>query len=226
MDIEGTYTLQAAPEDVWRCLIDPQALRQCIPDMERLERIDEHTFEIALHIRHSPLLGFYQGRIHLSNLRSPESYQIAVTGEGNRGIGAISGDGMVELSAHGNNTVVTYHGTLHLAKPESLLPPPLVKGTARLLLQQFFTALADYLRAMQPAIIVESEEWIEVPASEEAGEEPLSLLQRAARTLRLGGGDPAREEQWVRAGKRVGAVLALLFLVWVGTRLPRRTLHL
>lgn len=226
MDIEGTYTLQAPPEEVWQCLIDPQALRQSIPDIERLERIDEYTYEVALHIRHAPLLGYYQGRVHLSRLQPAESYHIAVTGEGNRGIGAISGEGTVQLSRHGNNTVVTYHGTLHLAKPESLLPPPLVKGTARLLLQHFFTVLADYLRAMQPVTIEESEEWIEVPANEAIEEETTPLLQRAARLLRLGRGNPAREEQWVRGAKRVGAVLALLFLVWVGTRLPRRTLHL
>ena len=226
MDIEGTYTLQAAPEDVWQCLIDPQALRQSIPDMERLERIDEHSYEVALHVRHAPLLGFYQGRVQLSHLQRPESYHIAVTGEGNRGIGAISGEGTVQLSRHGSNTVVTYHGTLHLAKPESLLPPPLVKGTSRLLLQQFFTVLADYLRAMQPVTVVESEEWIETPANEVSEEETTPLLQRVVRMLRLGSGEPAREEQWMRAAKRVGAVLALVFLVWVGTRLPRRAIHI
>ncbi|MGB8344031.1 MAG: carbon monoxide dehydrogenase subunit G [Ktedonobacteraceae bacterium] len=225
MDIEGTYTLQAAPEDVWQCLIDPQALRQSIPDMERLTRIDEHTYEVALHVRQAPLLGFYQGRVLLSSLQPPASYHIAVTGEGSKGIGAISGEGTVQLSSHGNNTVVTYHGTLHLAKPESLLPSPLVKGAARLLLQQFFTALADYLRAMQPVTIVESAEWVAAPASEEADKETPPLLQRVVRVLRLGNGEPAREEQWTRAAKRVGAVLALVFLVWVGTRLPRRTIY-
>jgi len=228
MDIEGTYTLQAAPDDVWQCLLDPQVLRQAIPDIERLARINEQTYEVALHVRHAPLIGFYQGRVHLSHMQYPQAYHIAVTGEGYQGIGAISGEGTVQLSRHGDNTVIAYHGTLHLARPESLLPPPLVRGTARLLLQQFFTVLADYLRAMQPATDVESvsEGWIEAPAAasvdEAAAAETPPLLQRVVRALRLGRGDLAREEQWVRVTKRVGAALALIFLVWIGTRLPRR----
>src|SRR5256885_13676838 len=41
MIIEGTYTLQATPEDVWRCLMDEQILRSAIPGLESLERRSE-----------------------------------------------------------------------------------------------------------------------------------------------------------------------------------------
>ena len=37
MEIEGTYTLQASPEEVWQCLMDTQVLRSAIPGVEQLE---------------------------------------------------------------------------------------------------------------------------------------------------------------------------------------------
>jgi len=35
MEIEGTYTLQASPEEVWNSLMDRQTLEQPISEIER-----------------------------------------------------------------------------------------------------------------------------------------------------------------------------------------------
>src|SRR5204862_5833778 len=76
----------------------------------------------------------------------PYYYNIAIEGEGVPG--TISGEGVVHLNERDENTVVAYKGILNLGKLGTLLPPPLVKGTAKLLLQQFFTALAEHLRTL------------------------------------------------------------------------------
>ena len=55
MDIDGTYTLQAAPEVVWNLLMDQDMLQQNIPGMERLEQTGEDTYTFTLHIKHAPL---------------------------------------------------------------------------------------------------------------------------------------------------------------------------
>jgi len=219
MDIEGTYTLQALPEDVWHCLLDQQELRRTIPGVEGLEQVGENKYAVAMHIRHAPLIGSYHGHVTLIEQQYPYYYRMAIEGEGRQS--TISGEGVVHLSGRGENTIVAYKGTLNLGKLGSLLPTPLVKGAAKLLIQQFFTALADQLRTMNPQEI----STLQQPGGNIAVSSPTvqpTLLHTIVRLLRLGGGDPTREAQWVNRVRRAGVISALLLLVWIGTRLPRR----
>src|SRR5258708_18210050 len=148
MDIEGTYTLQASPEDVWHCLLDQQVLRHAIPGVEKLESLGQHEHGITLQIRQPPLIGVYHGRVMLTDQHYPYHYSIAIEGEGRQS--TISGHGVIHLSGRGENTVVAYKGTVNIGKLGTLLPAPVVKGVARLLLNQFFTSLADHLRTLRP----------------------------------------------------------------------------
>ena len=247
MNIEGTYTLQGMPEEVWRCLMDPQVLRRTIPGLERLERENTHRYAVTLHIRQAPLIGLYQGYVTISEQQYPSQYHMAIESEGKQG--KISGEGAIQLSRHDENTVVSYKGTLNAGKLAALLPPPVAQGAAKLLIQQFFTGLAEYLRTLNRVEVavslsgtqngdISEEEPVEaletaasasgatrgffssLPALFPAGRTP--LLLSTVRRLGLGEGNPAEEARWTERARRLGFVMTLLTLVWVGTRLPRR----
>ena len=248
MNIEGAYTLQVTPEEVWRCLMDPQVLRRAIPGLERLERKNTHRYAVTMHIRQAPLVGLYEGHVTISEQHYPYQYRLTIESEGKQG--KISGEGVIRLSRHDENTVVAYKGTLNPGRLATLLPPPLVQGAARLLIQQFFTELAEYLRTLNrvevsispvsmhngDAVGQEEIEWQEEPATGTAGARrrffpPMTLPFPAGRTsplltivrrLGLGNGDPVEEARWAERARRLGFIMTLLALVWVGTRLPRR----
>lgn len=229
MDIEGTYTLQAAPEEVWTCLMDMQTLRRTIPGIEQLEGLREHTYAFTMHVKHAPLRGSYTGHAVTAELKYPLSYHMRVDGEGIPG--KFHAEWNIALRAHDEHTVVAYQGTLHLARAGALLPAPLVKGTIKVLIQQFFTALADHLRTTSYSHQATSEdtgtefEFTELYNGRNdvstSPDQP-TLLHAIVRQLRLGGNDPLLEEQWVMRLRRIGVVSVLLLLVWVGTRLPRK----
>lgn len=235
MDIEGTYTLQAAPEDVESCLGDVQMLRRAIPGMERLEPLGENAYAVTLHVRQAPLIGTYVGQAVVSG-KQPYEYFITAEGEGRQGKFHI--EWIVRLSRLNENTVVSYRGSVKPGKQGALLPAPLVKGAIKLLFQQFFTLVAEQLRAMNYAYTFEMDEVNGVPVLEAAedaingvltGEDVLLAsgaqsggLLGVVRRLGLGSGDPIDEERWVNRVRRAGTISALLLLVWVGTRLPRR----
>ena len=234
MDIEGTYTLQASPEDAWSYLMDPQVLLRTVPDLERLEQIDKDTYALTMHIKYAPLKGTYQGRVTISEQQHPYHYRMTIQGEGRHS--AITGAGHVSLSERDNNTVIAYKGSLTLGKLGTLLPHAVVKGTAKLLVQQFFTALAEQLRTASHARIVPIEEanWASIvkqpggnivvlpsPAVAEQQERP-TLARSIVRWLALGGDDPVLQMQWEQRVRRISVVSGLLLLVWIGMRLPRR----
>lgn len=234
MQIEGTYTLQASPETVWNCLMDQQTVQHALPGLERLTKVDEHTYTFAIHLRHAPLRGIYTGRASVLDANYPSSYHLKVEGEGQPNMSNIfRSECDVRLSTHNENTVVSYQGVLQPGRSSVLVPASLVKATLKVLLQQFFNALTDQLRTEQgdPVYIATLEEMYEMPFMEEQigeqllrayRENPPTLLHRLVRLLGLGRRNPHLEEQWVRRLRQVGIAAILLLLVWAGTRLPRR----
>ncbi len=222
MEIEGTYTLQAAPEEVWQCLMDKQMLLGSVPGIEQLERLDKQTHALTIRIKYAPLMGTYHGRVTITDRQYPSYYRVVVIGEEGQQ-NTINGEGVVHLNRHDNTTVITYRGTLNIGKLGTLLPPLVVKGGAKLLIQQFFTSLEVQLRApsSHTSSLPESEEIVSISTVKRAIPRT-TILQRIVHLLRLGAGNPTQEEQWIQRIRRVGTASVLLFLVWVGTRLPRK----
>jgi carbon monoxide dehydrogenase subunit G len=228
MIIEGTYTLQATPEAVGQCLMDEQALRRAIAGVERLERLDEQRICITIHTSEESLPGSFRGKITITEQEYP--YQYALVYEGEEKHTTYSGEGTVHLSEQGENTVVTYKGALNAGKSRPQQSSALIKGAVKHQLQQFFTTMAEILRTAQPAS-VDMVEYMQVTTTYEQPGEQLLILPSAAQptllhalvhSLGLGEGDPLREELWVNRLKLWGTFAGFLFLVWVGTRLPRK----
>ncbi|MGH2506708.1 MAG: CoxG family protein [Ktedonobacteraceae bacterium] len=235
MQIEGTYTLQAAPEDVWSYLMDQKTIQYALPGLERLTKIDEQTYAFAIQIRHAPLRGTYTGRVTILEQNYPSSYHLHI--EGGEQAPTLRGECEMRLATHNENTVVSYQGALQLGRSGAQVPAPQVKATVKMLLQQFFTTLTDQLRTEkggEPIYVKTLEEMYEMPFMEEQTSEQLRLVRRASpatflhRLVRLAGlgqQNPALEEQWVRRVRQVGFMALLLLLVWVGTRLPRKAIQ-
>jgi uncharacterized protein len=229
MDIEGTYTLQATTQEVWASLLDLQTLQRTIPGIEELEKLGEDTYAFTIHIKHAPLRGSYSGQVDVIERQYPFSYRVICESEGQPC--KLHSEWTIELMAHHEYTVVAYKGTLHLVKAAVLLPIPLVKGTIKVLIQQFFTALADHLHtasrsyAATTGVAYSPSEFNQVNYGRIAISPSVNqpeFFHRVVRQLRLGGNDPLLGEQWVRRLRRIGIVSVLLLLVWIGTRLPRK----
>ncbi len=230
MEIEGTYTLQAPAEVVWDCLMDQQTIQHTIPGLERLTTVDGKDYTFAINIRHAPLRGKYTGRACVLEPGYPSAYRLKIEGEGPSG--TFQCDYTIKLGSHNENTVVSYQGTMQTSG-NTRISAPLIKATIKVLLQQFFTTLADRLRTERGSTVYVTtlEEMYEMPFMEEQISEQLTetrkrrsptLLHLLVHRVGLGQHDPEQEDQWVRRLRQVGLVTVLLLLVWIGTRLPRR----
>jgi len=230
MDIEGTYTLQAPPEEVWQDLMNLSTIQQAIPGLERLAQIDEHTYSFTLQIRYAPLRGTYVGQATVLEQNYPAAYQLKIEGEGQSS--PFRSVFNIHLSKHDANTVVGYQGTIQLGT-HTRISAPMVKATIKMLLQQFFTALTDQIRTEResPVYVTTLEEMYEMPFMEEQlsenlqvryQERPMDLLHRLVHRLNLGRDNPMLEDVWAQRLRQIGFITLFLLLVWLGTRLPRR----
>jgi carbon monoxide dehydrogenase subunit G len=231
MEIEGTYTLQAPAEEVWNCLMDRQTIQHTIPGLERLTKVDDQRYAFVINIRHAPLRGNYSGSASILEPSYPSGYRLKIEGEGTAN--TFQGECTILLSSRNENTVVSYRGSLQPGHGSVRISTPLLKATVKVLLQQFFTALADRLRTERRSLVsitaleeVAGTPFLEEKTSEQFREMSQSshspLLYLLVRRVGLGGSDPELEEQWVRRLRQIGLVAIFLLLVWLGTRLPRR----
>jgi len=106
MDIEGMYTLQAAPEAVKNCLQDRQALLRCIPGIERLEAQNEHMWTFTLHVKQAPLTDEYRGTVTLLEQQTSYRYRIIFQAQGRQN--TCNGGWIVGLTWQSDNIIVSY----------------------------------------------------------------------------------------------------------------------
>ena len=231
MIIEGTYTLQAPPEDVWHYLTGQEMLSRVIPGAEHVERIDRDSYDITISIGQGPFKGAHHTHITLSEQQYPYHYRVAIESTGLKGF---NGTGSFHLQRHHQSTIVAYKGTLNINKSMTFLTPKLVKGAAKHLIQQYFLALAHELR-QQPHATPEVESLdkynhnesrviMTATAKEDTMQKTstLTLLGRAIRLVRLGGKDTNMQLRWEKRIRLTGRISVLLFLIWLGTKIPRR----
>ncbi len=236
MEIEGTYTLHATPEEVWHVLGNRQTLLHTIPELKQLEPVDEFTQELALHLSYAPLTGTYYGSVHVADNQRPHHVHLILESVRDTQ-NTLSGEAILDLQSHQDTTIVTYQGDLTLHKAGIQLQRTVIKGAIKLLVQQFFTALEEQLWQQQATKQHEEEEIIiRTTTVQQSNDQrrtntrtrqqqaqPISFLRRIVHLLRIGRGDVSEEIRWTERIRRTGYASMLVFLVWVGTRIiPRR----
>src|SRR4030066_2561331 len=80
MLMEGKFTIKAPIQKLWDTLLDPETLLSCIPGAEKIERIDEKTFDCVIKQKVGPISVKFKFKSVLSKVDPPT--HIEVDGEG------------------------------------------------------------------------------------------------------------------------------------------------
>lgn len=140
MDLSGDHTFAAPRERVWRFLLDPETLRQCLPGCERLDEVGPDEYTATMKIGVAMIRGTYQGRVKISDKQEPERYRMLVEGKG--AAGQISGEGLLELFDEGGQTRVHYSGTANVRGTLARVGARVMQPAANMIVGQFFNCLA------------------------------------------------------------------------------------
>src|SRR5690606_38787735 len=79
--IEETFRVGAPVERVWRFLLDPHQVVQCLPGAELLEAQDERTFIGRVRVKVGPITASYKGKAELTEV-DEQNHRVRMTGEG------------------------------------------------------------------------------------------------------------------------------------------------
>ncbi len=145
MKIEGTYTFDAPREMVYNLLQDPEVLAKIIPGCEQLTKIAENEYEAALELSVGPIKGKFKGKVELSELQPPESYRMAVSGNGAPGF--VKGSGLVQLSEQEATTLMSYDGEAQIGGRIASVGQRLVESAAKAMIRQSLEGVNQHIQA-------------------------------------------------------------------------------
>lgn len=91
--IEERFEVQAPVERVWKYLIDPKRVVECLPGAELIEQQDEHTFLGAIKVKVGPLSMSYKGQAKFTEINE-QTHQVRMVGDARE----VSGSGSTKVS--------------------------------------------------------------------------------------------------------------------------------
>jgi carbon monoxide dehydrogenase subunit G len=247
MDIEGTYTFQAPIEQVWNTLLDPEVLARCLPGVESMHETSPDTYAVQASLTVGPVKGAWTGTVALTEKQAPSHYRLTGDFSGPRGF--VKGDGTIDLTAQGSNTVAHYKGTPQLGGAIAGVAMRMIPGLSKQMANQFFGAIAQELRAKEePAAVAAPAEAAptatsapqSVPKTASApratrptassAPQPVAITRPAAaqpgfliqlvRLLKVSDGSPEDEQRWVQR-LVIGGVGAVIAIALLGFILGR-----
>lgn len=145
MKLEGTYPFNAPRDIVWPLLQDPQVLASIMPGCEKLEQISDNEFEGILKIKVGPVQGTFNGKIILTDVNEPQSYNITIDGKGAPGF--VKGQGGVQLVEENGRTILQYEGDAQVGGRLASVGQRLLDTSARAIVRQGLEGLDQQVQA-------------------------------------------------------------------------------
>lgn len=143
MKMHGTYTLAAPVDKVWAFLMDPQAIARVIPGCETLQEVGPDTYKATLKIGVAAVKGTYSGSVQLLDKTPPHRYRMRLDGSGTPGY--VKGEAMVDLTAEGDQTVLTYDADTQVGGLIASVGQRMIGSVAKLIVNQSLKKLDDEL---------------------------------------------------------------------------------
>ncbi len=154
--IEERFEVQAPVERVWKYLIVPALVVQCLPGAELLEMQDERTFLGAIKVKVGPLSMSYKGNAKFTEVND-EAHQVRMVGEARE----VGGSGSTKVSMLSTVTPLPGGGSEVLVTAEIDLVGKIVQfgrgmieEVSRQMFRQFSTCVRQQLEVSvetQPA---------------------------------------------------------------------------
>lgn len=115
MLLEGNFTLEAPIEEVWKSVLDPETLGSCMPGTEKMEILDEKTYESIVKQRVGPIKVKLKFKTELTEVRPPNYIKAVGKGADMTKLGNFTFDVELKLAEPAPGTVeVSYVSNVQL----------------------------------------------------------------------------------------------------------------
>jgi len=140
MEISASYKFAAAPPEVWMLLMDPEAIKSCLPGCRELRPTGDNRYHAEMSIGVAAVTGTFSATVTLSDQTPPNSYRLTVDATGKPGFAR--GSAFIVLKPTGEGTEVEVKASSEVGGLIARVGQRLIDGVARMTMDRFFSCLA------------------------------------------------------------------------------------
>jgi uncharacterized protein len=144
MNITATYCFTAAPTEVWKLLMDPEAIKSCLPGCRELRPVGDDRYHAEMTIGVAAVSGSFTATVALSEQVPPQSYRLSVDATGKPGFA--KGSAMIVLSPTPSGTEIQVTASAEVGGLIARVGQRLVEGVAKMTMDRFFSCLASRIQ--------------------------------------------------------------------------------
>lgn len=137
---DGQFVVPAAPEEIWRSLLDPQKLKAVIPGCHTVSVVAPNHYRAEVSLGVGPIKGRFVADVALSDL--DENRFARLSGGMTGPLGGSKGEGTVTLERLPNGTQVSYRYAVDVSGKVAAVGGRMLDRAAGLVIGQFFERLA------------------------------------------------------------------------------------
>lgn len=147
MLLEGQFTLQAPIEKVWESVLDPETLGMCMPGTEKMEIIDDKTYESIVKQRVGPIKVKLKFTTELTEVRPPNYIKAVGKGADVTKLGNFSFEVELKLDETSpNNVDVSYTANVSLVGRLATFGERIMRAKSQKVSEEFTKNLQEKLK--------------------------------------------------------------------------------
>lgn len=141
MKLSNSYRIKAPREKVFAAITDPAILQRAIEGCEKMVKTGGDTYDAHLKLGIAGIKGSYVGKVHLKDIKAPESYTLVMEGKGAPGF--VKGTTRMQLIDQGAETELRYEADAQVGGMIAAIGSRLIEAVAKKLSDDFFKRFAE-----------------------------------------------------------------------------------
>jgi len=147
--MEGKFSLNAPIKKIWETLLEPETLLSCIPGAEKIERIDEKTYDCVVKQKVGPISAKFKFKSIITKMEPPTHIEIEGEGEDIAKAGHFVQKSIVDLKEISQSKVeVSYKTDVSIVGKLAMFGDRIMKAKAKKVEEEFTVALQEKLREL------------------------------------------------------------------------------
>lgn len=152
MLMEGKFTLKAPIQEVWDFLLKPETLASCIPGAEKMEAIDDKTYESVVKQKVGPISVRFKFTTTLTELDPPRHLKAVGRGADIAKAGTFTQETTVDLTEISKDEVeVSYSSNVSLVGRLATFGERIMRAKTKSVGEEFTKNLQERLKSRTPS---------------------------------------------------------------------------
>jgi carbon monoxide dehydrogenase subunit G len=149
MIIEGKFSLKAPIQLLWDTLLDPETLRSCVPGAEKIDRLDETTYDCVIKQKVGPISVRFKFKNILSEVDPPNHVEMEGEGEDIGKAGRFTQRTTIDLKeTEGDEVEISYKCKANIVGKLAMFGDRILMVKAKKLEADFTSALRERLKSV------------------------------------------------------------------------------